>query len=133
MKKADAAISDGQNDAAGANQNSAASDAAELITFGRYKGATEQELLKDAEYCDQLLNAPGIRVLVFRACEAAVVAARIEMARTSPADIDAALDALEGAGVVLRAVPFAEALRVELAQGQTQMIDALHRRRFRQS
>ena len=92
----------------------------DLVTFGKYRGRPESEMLADHDYCAWLSREPGVRALIANAPSS-----------TAVIGVDEALDALAAAGIIFRRVPSAGAHDVALVGGKPVMLSALHKREQR--
>jgi hypothetical protein len=110
--------------------------ATDIVTFGKFRGKLEAEMLSDREYCQWLSHEPGVRALIAAAVADAVATRTTVTARPTaspttpppPADVDTALNVLAAHGIRFRRTPTYGSHDVALTAGKPQMLAALHRR-----
>ena len=87
--------------------------ATEIVTFGKFRGKPEAEMLSDREYCQWLSHEPGVRALIAAAVADAAAVGTTVIARPTPppttspplADVDTALDVLAAHGIRFLRIP----------------------------
>lgn len=110
--------------------------ATDIVTFGKFRGKPEAEMLSDSEYCQWLSHEPGVRALIAAAVADAVATRTTVTARPTappttlphPAGVDKALNVLAAHGIRFRRTPTYGSHDVTLTAGKPQMLAALHRR-----